>query len=66
MKRVLLLCLTLVVALSSMAAPKSDKSIKMRVGTYNVWSDGARQWKIDRNQALGSCPKMLWPTLSQK
>ena len=51
MKRVLLLCLTLVVALSSMAAPKSDKSIKMRIGTYNIWSDGARQWKIDRNQA---------------
>ena len=51
MKRVLLLCFTLVVALSGVAAPKGDKSIKMRVGTYNLWSDGARQWKINRNEA---------------
>ena len=51
MKKLLFLSIALVFAVSGVASPKRAKEIDMRVGTYNIWSDGARRWKINRNEA---------------
>ena len=43
MKRVLLLTMAIVIALTAMAKPKQTDEINLRIGTYNVWSHLARE-----------------------
>ena len=51
MKRIVLFIVAVAAMVAVDAAPKSVEKTDMRVGTYNVWSHLARQWKIGRNEA---------------
>lgn len=50
MKKLLALLL-IFIFVGAEAKPKQDDLCAMRIATYNVWSDSARAWQIDKKQA---------------
>ena len=47
MKRITILAMLLLLGVSfAVGANKTPKECTIKVGTYNVWSDGARRWQI--------------------
>ena len=54
MKKILLLMAALVAVFAVEAKPKKDAELKLKIGTYNVWSHSARQWQIKKGAAVES------------
>ena len=54
MKKILLLMAALVAVFAVEAKPNKDAELKLKIGTYNVWSHSARQWQIKKGATTES------------
>ena len=54
MKKILALLLSFVTISIANARPEQSNELNLRIGTYNIWSDGARDYKIKKKQAPDS------------
>ena len=54
MKKILLLMAALVAVFAVEAKPKKDAELKLKIGTYNVWSHSARKWQIRKGATTES------------
>ena len=54
MKKIFTFVMAVAIAISASAASKANQELKLRVGTYNVWSHSARQWQIKKKATTES------------
>ena len=54
MKKIFTFVMVVAIAISASAASKANQELKLRVGTYNVWSHSARAWQIKKGATTES------------
>ena len=54
MRKITTLLIALIVASTVGAKPKQADEINLRIGTYNIWADSAREYPIKKQRALES------------